>query len=181
MNLAFRIRTQAVAILALLVLGSRALETKSEFGLLPRSEQRATCAYSASTVEIFSERSNRYTFLISLPGVWWATICSEKRIIDPILDNIKRRCLEKWSRSSPSSRFAENPRFAESQINAIPEKEHCRIGFKVVRDTEGDSKFPNFEHDCVLRPEPEPCGVASQYFSWPSTCLHDDVGFFPAG
>ncbi len=167
-----RPRSLALAIASFL-LGSRALEMKSEIGLLPRSlenrqSQLATCTYTASYDEKASTKENQYTFVIDLPGVWWRSVCHENKIMQPTLDTIELRCRQTWSWKSLRRRF--------KRLEAIQGEDLCRIELEIFAESAEDESFPGFLEDCILRPKPEPCGFAAAYFPWPSVCVSDRVG-----
>lgn len=124
-----------------------------------------SCAYSAS--HLMAVRRNKYTFSISLPGIWWSTFCPEHQIMKPILDAIEFRCMQKWSKEVSLKSF-------EGQFHATLVDDECLVGFQVTADSEMDHHFPEFIDDCIVYPPPEACGL-SQNLPWPSKCYSTEV------
>ncbi len=152
--------------------GLHALDQQSKPGLLthslktrqPQPQPPATCTYTAPSIAEHPTGWGVYTLLIDLPGDLWEGICTEPKVIQPMLDTIERRCIQTWSHKGSSRRFG-------GELKAVVNEGPCHITIKV----ETLSGQP-FADDCILDPHPQPCGYGPQVLPWPSDCVLITVG-----
>ncbi len=171
-SMRLHLRSLVLAMLSFL-LGLRALEIGSELDLRSReirhSQRQATCTYTTS--HIIKPPTSRISYIISinLPRSQWKTACLQGIIMQPILESIKLRCIQKWSGKDSLRRF-------EGPLDAALKNGQCRIRIKITTELEDNQMSSRFEDDCILESKPELCGLATESVLWPSMCFGIEVG-----